>query len=225
MTYDDLLGELDALSEEKFRAFTVRLLNTGRRVLGVRTPALRSLAKRVRACFPDFIPEFFARSEVTHEEVLIAGWQTGKDYGENIRLLLRLIPLMDSWAQTDQVIGRFGWAKDKTRLVRDFERFILGGEYEKRAFVVMLMTNCMDAENFRLIEEYLPRVPFGEYYVDMAAAWLLCEAVLRFPDRGNALLASPFVTPSVRKKTGSKLRDSLRSRRHTAAKELQNTRD
>ena len=210
MEYTDVLAALDALSEEKFREFTVRLLRAGRRVYGVRTPALRKLAGRIKREYPGFVGDFFARGEVSHEEILLAGWQTGGDYSSNVRLLLRLMRLADSWAQVDQVICAFPWAKDKAALARDMSPLLGGEEYERRAFVVVLMTNCMSAEDFYLVEEYLPRVRFGEYYVDMAAAWLLCEAVIKLPERGEALLAAPFVTPSVLAKAKRKMRESLR---------------
>ena len=51
------------------------------------------------------------------------------------------------------------------------ESLLSGGEFEKRAFIVALMTNCMREADFHLIEAYLPRVRFGEYYTDMAATW------------------------------------------------------
>lgn len=210
MTYDDVMRELYSLADEKFRAFTVRLLRCRREVAGVRTPALRRLGKRIKKEFPGFVEEFFARPSVTHEEVLLAGWQTGRDYDANVRLFSGLIPIMDSWAQTDQTITAFDWAPDKEKLISDLGFLLDGGEYEKRAYVMLLMTNCMTADTFYITERELPRVRFGEYYVDMAAAWLLCEAAIKLPERGNALLGMPFVTPSVRKKTLGKMRDSFR---------------
>ena len=211
MTYSDVLCELHALAEEGYREFSARLVRSGREVLGVRMPALRKLAKRIKKEYPGFAGEFFARSAATHEEVLLCGFQTGKAYEENVRLLSRLIPLTDSWAQTDCVITKFAWAPDKERLVRDFAFLLGGGEFERRAFIILLMTNCMEEGDFRLIEEYLPRVRFGEYYVDMAAAWLLCEAVIHHPERGDALLSAPFVTPSVLSKTRRKIKESYRT--------------
>ena len=210
MNYEDVLNELDGLSEEKFKAFTVRLLRTRRFFYGVRTPLLRKLGRRIRREYPDYITDFFGRENVSHEEILLAGWQTGKDYPHNITLLSRLVPLMDSWAQTDQVIYKFAWAKDKSALIRDLSGLTACGEFGRRAFIVALMTNCMTESDFHLIEEYLPGMRFGEYYVDMAAAWLLCEGVIKMGERGEALLSAPFVTPSVLSKAKSKMRDSFR---------------
>ena len=76
MNYEDVLNELDGLSEEKFKAFTVRLLRTRRFVYGVRTPLLRKLGRRIRSEYPDYITDFFGRENVSHEEILLAGWQT-----------------------------------------------------------------------------------------------------------------------------------------------------
>ena len=211
MTYTDVIAALEESADEKYKAFTVRLLRTGKKVYGVRTPVLRALSKRIKREFPDYAEEFFARKEVSHEEILLAGWMTGKSYEDNIRLLKKVIARADSWAQTDQTIGTFPWAKDKAALSRDLSDWTTGGEFEKRAFIVMLMTNCMREEDFAVIERYLPAIGFGEYYVDMAAAWLIAEAVIKLPERGSALLSAPFLTPSVISKARRKLRESLRT--------------
>lgn len=211
MTYADVTAALEELSDEKYKAFTVRLLRTGKKVYGVRTPLLRALSKRIKREFPAYAEEFFAREEVSHEEVLLAGWMTGKSYEDNIRLLKKVIARADSWAQTDQTIGAFPWAEDKAALSRDLSGWTTGGEFEKRAFIVMLMTNCMREEDFAITEHYLPLIGYGEYYVDMAAAWLIAEAVIKLPARGNALLCAPFLTPSVLSKAKRKLRESLRT--------------
>lgn len=210
MTYDEVLGELYALADEKYKTFSERIINTALPILGVRTPALRALGKRIKRQYTDFAEDFFARKEYTHEEVLLCGWQMGRDYDANAALLKRLIPRFADWAHTDQILD-CRWVKDPERLLADFAYLKAGGEYEVRAFVMMMFGTCVTAERLPLISRELPTVPLGVYYyVDMAAAWLLCEVVVKFYDEGVRLLSSDYLTSWVLKKAVSKCRDSFR---------------
>ena len=62
ITYEELLQQLRALSDEAYRAFHTKLLkDDGIRVIGVRTPPLRRLArahKRALAAFLAIPAEF-----------------------------------------------------------------------------------------------------------------------------------------------------------------------
>ena len=47
VTYGELLSELESLSEEQVARFNRKIINDSRlKILGVRTPALRKLAKK-----------------------------------------------------------------------------------------------------------------------------------------------------------------------------------
>lgn len=216
MTYDDVIYELKRIASEKFasdnkyRARHERIVNTNLPLYGVMTPPLRALAKRIKKEYPAFADDFFARENYSFEEVLLCGFQLGKDYDENVRILGKLIPRMDSWAHTDQIIEKFDWASDRDRLLREFEYLKRGGEIEVRAYVMIMFTNFLDEAGLAVIRRELPSVPLGAYYVDMAVAWLLCEIVVKFYDAGIELLSAPYLTPWVVNKAISKCRDSYR---------------
>lgn len=64
ITYEEVLNELEGLSEEKFAAFIRRIIRDDKlKITGVRTPALRALAKKYKgeyeafSRFPDEIYE------------------------------------------------------------------------------------------------------------------------------------------------------------------------
>ncbi len=210
MEYTDVINELERLADEKYKVFNDRLLRTDKKTYGVRTPDLRALGKRIKREYPTFAEDAFARGELSHEEILLVGMQLGKDVEANIGLLNRLFAISDSWAQIDQIVSKFGWIKDKRELMRRFEYLKTGGEFEKRAYFVMLMTNCVSEEYLPLVEDGLRTVPFGEYYTDMAAAWLICDVCVKSYNDGLRLLALPELTPFVRMKAASKCRDSFR---------------
>lgn len=211
MNYNDVTAELQALADEKYKERNIKIANTRLPMYGVRTPALRALGKRIKKEYLAFADDFFSRGEYSFEEVLLCGWQLGKDYARNVSLLKRLFPRMDSWAHTDQVIDKFAWAKDPEQLLAEFEYLKSGGEYEIRAYVMMMFGACITADRLRIIFRELPSVPLGKYYyVDMAVAWLLCEIVVKFYDEGVKLLCCDYITAWVLKKAVSKCRDSFR---------------
>lgn len=210
MNYQDVIQELETLADEKYKAFSGKINNTHLPYYGVRTPDLRKLSKRITKEYPAFAEDFFARETYSFEEVLLCGWTLGKDYSTNVALLKRLIPRMDCWAHVDQVIAKFKWVKDAEAFLREFEYLKSGGEFETRAYVMMMFGLCVNERSLPLISRELPTVPQGRYYVDMAIAWLLCEVVIKFYDEGVKLLTAPYVSPWVRRKAISKCRDSFR---------------
>ena len=216
MVYQDVTDELKRLASEKFasddkyRARHERVVNTKLPLYGVMTPPLRALAKRIKCEYPEFIDDFFSRETYSFEEVLLCGWQLGKDYDENVRILKMIIPRIDSWAHPDQIIGKFGWARDRDRLLSEFEYLRSGGEIEVRAYVMLMFTNFLDEKGLATVRRELPAIPLGAYYIDMAVAWLLCEIVVKFYDIGIELLSEPYLTPWVVNKAISKCRDSYR---------------
>ncbi len=207
MTYEEVIKSLEELAEPKYREFHLRISKTRLPCYGVRVPALERLAKRIRQGYPSFIEDFFARSDYSYEEVLLCGMSAGSE------VLKRLIPRMDCWAHVDLIVPRLVSGADMADIegtLQDFEYLKGGGEFERRAYVVMLMTLCKSEECLPLLWRELPTVPQGPYYVDMAIAWLLCETVTRFYDEGVRLLSAPFISPTIRKKAISKCRDSFR---------------
>ena len=55
VTYNELLKELEGLSERKFADFQRRIIcDDVLEVMGVRTPTLRKLAKKYKNCYGDF---------------------------------------------------------------------------------------------------------------------------------------------------------------------------
>lgn len=210
MNYEDVMNELHSLSDEKYKAFSERIVNTRLRLYGVRTPDLRKLARRIKKEYTNFAHDFFAKDEYCFEEVLLCGWQMGKDASENVRLLKRLIPRMASWAHTDQIISHFNWVRDKQAFLQEFQYLKAGSEYEVRAYVMFLFSLCVNERDLPLVISELPTVPLGAYYVDMAVAWLVCEVTVKFYTEGLKLLKADYLSPWVVNKAISKCRDSFR---------------
>ena len=71
---EELLVELESLSEEKFRIFNEKIVHTSNyKVIGVRMPDLKAIAKKHRADYK----EIFEMPYDSFEEIIIKGAALG----------------------------------------------------------------------------------------------------------------------------------------------------
>ncbi len=211
--FAEAVAELDKCAEEKFRSFNARIVkNTTYDLIGVRVPKLREIAKSVpKAARKDFLDGFYAEPVHTFESVAVAGLvAAGKgDYAFTKDALGRIIPLFDSWAHTDTVIPTLKWA-DKDKLLCDFEYLLdRDGQFEVRAYVIMLF-DCVTDDRVDFVLDKIKSVRTGEYYVDMALAWLAAECLVKFYDRTIPLIEGKTLDRFVHNKAIQKARESFR---------------
>ena len=98
MTYLNFLDILSSYAETDFAAFQKRLIFTKYKILGVRTPTLRKLAKEYAAHFEeifDFPNEYY---EVVFIKLTMV---SVLDYEKFLEYLEPSIALMDNWALCD----------------------------------------------------------------------------------------------------------------------------
>ena len=99
MLYQEFFDELTALSDAEYRDFHKRLLKNDKiKILGVRVPQLRKLAKKYKNSlqtlmgFPD---EYY---EVTFVKLAAASYL---GYSELLKYIDKCVSLMDNWATCD----------------------------------------------------------------------------------------------------------------------------
>ena len=98
MTYSQFLDILSAYAEEEFAAFQRRLILTERKILGVRTPTMRKIAKEHIA----ELEEIFTFPDEYYEVVFIKLTMVSSlPYSQFLRYLDRCVALIDSWALCD----------------------------------------------------------------------------------------------------------------------------
>lgn len=217
----DALSRLRALvvpGDDEYREFNKRIVATGREVLGVRTPALRRLAREI-ANGPEAQEYLWegVGADPVYEEVMLYGLvlaaRARKMPLEEVFVRLeRLITYFDSWAHVDVIISDFKIFRKHREEV--FARFTPlknhPGEFEKRTFVILLMDYFMDADWVDRTLEELVGVPQGQYYVDMAIAWAVSVALVKHYERTELLLRRPVFSRFVHNKAIQKARESFR---------------
>ena len=204
---------LFSLRDEKFAAFQARLIPNvaPERIIGVRTPALRKLAKTLRGSgeaeeFLKALPHDFFEENNLHAFLLCEM----KDFDACVQAVEDFLPYVDNWATCDQMSpGVF--RKNKQALLPYIRCWIASERvYTRRFGTGMLMSHFLD-EDFR--EEYLRLVSdkrSEEYYVNMMIAWYFATALAKQYEAALPYLENRRLDPWVHNKTIQKAVESFR---------------
>ena len=204
---------LFSLRDEKFAAFQARLIPNvaPERIIGVRTPALRKLAKTLRGSgeaeeFLKALPHDFFEENNLHAFLLCEM----KDFEACVQAVEDFLPYVDNWATCDQMSpGVF--RKNKQALLPYIRCWIASERcYTRRFGTGMLMSHFLD-EDFR--EEYLSLVSdirSEEYYVNMMIAWYFATALAKQYEAALPYLENRRLDPWVHNKTIQKAVESFR---------------
>ena len=221
-TYEQCKAALFAEVDEKYDEFNSPIVNCEYKTYGVRTPVIKKLAKSVPISARDnVLSGFFADTDLTYETVLFAGVlaaRKGEYYSQTREYLSRLIPLFASWAHVDCVTPCLRWA-DKEALWDNF-RYLSDceGQYEKRFYIMIMFSCCLCDEYIdKILETLRYNVTYGQYYVDMAAAWLLAECLVKYYDKTLPLFTTQVFPKFVHNKAIQKARESFRIMPETKA--------
>lgn len=173
------LFELQDLKYKEFNQKLVPNINPDT-VIGVRMPALRTLAKELIGseeanAFLEQVPHEYHDENLLH--VLLVSLI--KDYSQCLEKCEAFLPYVDNWAVCD-VFAPKVFKKHRPELLEKIREWAASEEtYTIRFGIEMLMTHFLD-EDFK--PEYLeiPAVVRSEeYYVNMMTAWYFATALAK----------------------------------------------
>ena len=197
----------------KYKDFHSALLPNidANRVIGVRIPVLRKMAKRLEN--DDFDWEYY-------EEQMLHGFYIGYarlGFEERLMLLKRFIPKIDNWAVCDCVCSTLKFIqKDRAAFLDFLQKYMFSdSEFERRFATVILMDYYLDDEYAEFAIDYFKNTDSDLYYVNMAAAWALSTAFVKYPKKVMPLIENGVLHGDIHNMTISKIRDSLRVDRET----------
>lgn len=207
-----LRARLESLAEPRYRDFAARLLPGETRLLGVRLPTLRALAKKLARGGALHLP---TAEEASVEELMLRGMVIGYARGvslqERLAALESFVPLISNWSVCDSCCATYTFARKERENVWEWLSSYLGSaqEYTARFGVVMLLQHYKQETAWATrVANALPHVHATDYYAEMAVAWCACELCLLYPELREGLLEQ--LRPSVRRLTMRKLRESRR---------------
>ena len=219
---------LREMSEQKLAAFQRKLLPTLRpeKILGVRTPLLRGLAKELdgtpeAARFLEQKPHALFEEDQLHAFLLCRR----KDFAECLAGVDEFLPYIDNWATCDQMSPKAFYG-ERARLLEAVQRW-LGSEkpYVKRYALNMLMTHFLEEDFQASFLQMAAEVKSGwsngardkapdgdDYYIHMMQAWYFATALAKQWDLTVVFLQEERLDPWTHERT---IRKAVESRRIT----------
>ena len=213
VTTDDIRAELVSLKDEKYAEFQSKLIPevSRERVIGVRTPALKELAKRLSGteaanAFLKELPHRYFDEDQLHA-FIVSGI---KNYDNCLYEIGRFLPFVDNWATCDQTCP-VCFKKHKKELLNSIDEWISSGKtYKVRFGVKMLMTHFLDDDFDISYAHKVAGIKSEEYYVKMMVAWYFATALAKKYDEVLPIVKSNALDAWTHNKTIRKAVESYR---------------
>lgn len=182
MLIEDLRKELFGLQDVKYRDFHSKLIPSvpADAIIGVRTPELRKIAKRVAKEhdvleFLNDLPHKYFDENQLHA-FIISGI---KDYRLCMNEVCRFLPFVDNWATCDQMSPKV-FKKHRDELLLRIREWITSDKtYTVRFGIGMLMEHFLDEDFDNAYPELVAQIRSEEYYINMMIAWYFATALAK----------------------------------------------
>lgn len=209
---EKLLTELESLSEEKFRIFNEKIVHTSKfRVIGVRMPDLKAIAKKHKADYK----EIFKMPYDSFEEIIIKGAALGfadAPLSEKEPYIIRYAEMIDNWAECDCFCSCIKVKKGEENALRLLSDKLMKRkeEFVSRVGIVLMFSKFSDEPTVKKALTVYDALPCGEYYRDMAVAWGISVYCVRYPELIADYLEKSPISITVKLMAAQKIRDSRR---------------
>ena len=213
---EDIRKDLFALQDVPYRDFQVKLFPgcDPARLIGVRTPALRSLAREYGkredvGVFLTSLPHAYFDEDQLHAFIL----ETVRDFDRCMDAVEAFLPYVDNWATCDQLSPKV-FRRDKARLLERIKVWLKSDQtYTVRFAVGMLMQHFLDSDFDPAYPELVAKIRSDEYYINMMTAWYFATALAKQWDAALPYLQERRLEPWTHNKA---IQKAVESRRITA---------
>lgn len=211
MNGKQIRAALEEKADAKYRKFSSGLLPGTETILGVRLPALRSLAKKLAR--QDWRENLSQIADDSFEEIMLQGMMIGYvdcPTDKRLELIRRFVPKIDNWSVCDSFCSGLKFVKSEQERVWRFLQLYLTSklEFEQRFGAVMLLDYYIDDEWLDHTLSALEQLSAEKYYAQMAVAWAMAECYLRFPERVLPVLKEARLAPEIQQKALQKIIES-----------------
>lgn len=214
MTQKEVRERLFQWQEEGYQKFSSSLIPGVERMLGIRIPMLRKLAREYVAC-RDWKDCLEWEEPLYFEEKLLQAYIIGlakDDIGQIEEALGRFIPTVDNWSVNDALCSSLKIARKYPEQIwnllmkyRDSDK-----EFEVRVVAVTLMAQYLNDIYIDRVLEVLGSLPVQGYYTSMGIAWAFATSWAKYPDKTRAFLQEHPIDRDTYKKTLQKCIESRR---------------
>ena len=210
---EDIRKKLFELQDVKYKEFHSGLCPNVDKIIGVRVPQLKELAKQiVKEDYKEFL--IHVKDEY-YEELALHGLVIGyakMSIEDTFDYLKKFVPKINSWAVCDVTCANLKITKKYRKEMWEFlETYIHSNkEYEIRFAIVMYLNYYLDDEYIAEILKRIDKVENKEYYVQMAIAWLISFAYIKQKDKTIKYLEKNHLDKFTQNKAIQKIRESYR---------------
>ena len=182
MNRDEIVAELYRLQDKKYAELQTRIIPTveAGRIIGVRTPELRTLAKKLYGdkdidLFLGALPHQYFDENQLHAFVI----SLEKDFDQCISEIEVFLPFIDNWATCDQLSPK-AFKKEPEKLLPYIHVWMKSDKvYTVRFAIGMLMQHFLDERFAAEYADMVSAVRSEEYYIRMMIAWYFATALAK----------------------------------------------
>ena len=205
--------ELLALADKKYKEFSEKLGMGQLEMFGIRIPVLKKLAKELsKTNWQEFFDceENFCAEVVTLKGMCLGYAKLEFDYF--LKYLKKFFDMVESWVETDTTVPTFKIVvKNKERVWQEIMPYLLGAkEYQTRLALIILLDYFLTDDWIDKVLEILPKIEQGQYYVDMAFAWILSVCFVKYREKTLKIFEKKCLSKFVQNKAIQKCRESFR---------------
>lgn len=170
------------LKDEAYKEFHSKLMPTieKERIIGVRTPMVRNLAKELSVsaaadAFLKELPHFYYEENNLHACLI----ERINNFDACVEKLDKFLPFIDNWATCDMLRPKV-LGKNKEKLLEKIKEWIKSEHtYTKRFGIEMLMVYFLDGDFDISYPETVAGIKSDEYYICMMKAWYFATALAK----------------------------------------------
>lgn len=210
---DNVREQLFEKQDLKYKEFHSSLCPNVDKIIGVRVPELRKMAKDI--AIQDYAQFLEQAKDEYYEELVLQGLVIGYakiSIEETFKYLEKFVPKINSWAVCDTTCSNLKITKKHMQEMWKFlEQFINSkNEYEIRFALVMYLNYFLTDEYIDEILQKIDKITSKEYYVQMAIAWLLSFAYIKQKEKTEKYLLQNNLDEFTQNKAIQKICESYR---------------
>lgn len=210
---EEIQRRLFELQDEKYRLFQAKLMPgvALERIIGVRTPELRKLAKELakREEVEEFLQDL---PHQYYDENNLHGFIISecKDYEKTVKYVDDILPYVDNWATCDLLSPKV-FKKNRKQLEGEALRWLSSDKtYTVRFGIGMIMSHYLEEDYDSIWLERVALIRSEEYYINMMIAWFFATALAKQWEDTVKYLEQQRLDTWVHKKTIQKAVESYR---------------
>ena len=209
----DILSKLIDVKDDNYKEFQAKLVPniSPDKILGVRTPEMRKIAKEVfvsddRDIFLNELPHKYYEENLIHFFVI----SLIKDFNQCVQCVQKFLPYVDCWPVSDQSSPKV-FKNNHEKLLPYIKKWISSDHVYTARFGIRILMNEFLDDDFK--KEYLEIVASkkrDDYYLKMMIAWFFATALAKRFDEAIKYFEQAKLDEWVSKKAIQKAIESYR---------------